>query len=486
MATVAARGLRKAFGDVQALDGVTLEVPDGSFFVVLGPSGAGKTTTLRAIAGLEDLDEGTVHLDGRDATGDTPAARDLAMVFQSYALYPRKTAYENIASPLRARKASATDISAAVEKVAGLLHIERLLQRRPAQMSGGEMQRVALARALVRQPARVPHGRAADEPRPQAPRRDAHRAHPHPPEPGRNLRLRDERPGRGACPWPTASRCCERARCSRSERRPRCTSVRPTEWVAGFVGSPRISLLACHAEGDLLVGDAGLDPAAAPLDDGRGRPSAAARPARRGPVRRAAWGRGVAGRALRARASRRPHGGRRQGGRRRCSRSRRGRRVTGTPGERLSVTVDLDRAHLFDADTGLALSEAGTVGVRQPAHGRRRRPAVGRHGGPRLHGCRPLAGLAQRTAVLRPAAAPAPARRSPVGTPPGSPTPRIGWAGPRPRRRGRRWSSVTTSIWSTSARPATPTRRSPSPRSRPASTSCARSRWPTPSRRPRR
>ena len=115
MGTVEARGLRKSFGDVQALDGVDLDVPDGSFFVVLGPSGAGKTTTLRAIAGLEKLDGGSVHLDGRDATADTPAARDLAMVFQSYALYPRRTAYDNIASPLRARKTSSSDIAAAVE-----------------------------------------------------------------------------------------------------------------------------------------------------------------------------------------------------------------------------------------------------------------------------------------------------------------------------------------------------------------------------------
>src|SRR5689334_9399159 len=148
MGTVAAHELRKSFGEVQALDGVTLDVPDGSFFVVLGPSGAGKTTTLRAIAGLERLDGGTVHLDGRDATGDTPAARDLAMVFQSYALYPRKTAYENIASPLRARRASSAEIKEAVQKVSELLHIERLLERRSSQMSGGEQQRVALARAL--------------------------------------------------------------------------------------------------------------------------------------------------------------------------------------------------------------------------------------------------------------------------------------------------------------------------------------------------
>src|SRR5690606_30870503 len=128
MGTVAAHGLRKSFGKVQALDGVSLDVPDGSFFVVLGPSGAGKTTTLRAIAGLEKLDSGTVHLDGRDATYDSPAARDLAMVFQSYALYPRKSAAENIAAPLRARGASQGEIDAAVKKVADLLHIERLMQ----------------------------------------------------------------------------------------------------------------------------------------------------------------------------------------------------------------------------------------------------------------------------------------------------------------------------------------------------------------------
>ena len=231
-------------------------MPDGSFFVVLGPSGAGKTTTLRAIAGLEKLDAGSVHLDGRDATGDTPAARDLAMVFQSYALYPRRTAYENIASPLRARHASSGEIAAAVEKVAALLHIERLLQRRPAQMSGGELQRVALARALVRRPRAF----LMDEPLTNL-----------------DLKLRVEmrteltrihRSLGGTFVYVTndqveALSMADQVAVLREGKvqqvgTPTEVYERPANrWVAGFVGSPRISLLACHAEGDRLVGAEG-------------------------------------------------------------------------------------------------------------------------------------------------------------------------------------------------------------------------------------
>src|ERR671916_1150212 len=131
MGAIRAEGLRKAFGDVHALNGVSLDVPDGAFFVVLGPSGAGKTTTLRAIAGLEKLDEGSVHLDGLDATRATPAARDLAMVFQSYALYPKKTVAQNIASPLRARRMPADQNGAPGGRRAAPPHIERPLQRQP-------------------------------------------------------------------------------------------------------------------------------------------------------------------------------------------------------------------------------------------------------------------------------------------------------------------------------------------------------------------
>jgi multiple sugar transport system ATP-binding protein len=149
---IVAAGINKSFGEVEALKELELDVPEGSFFVLLGPSGAGKTTTLRVIAGLEKPDTGTVHLDGIDATKATPAERDLAMVFQSYALYPKQTAAQNIASPLRARRMSKADIEANVQRVAELLHIEPLLNRNPAQMSGGQMQRVALGRALVRDP----------------------------------------------------------------------------------------------------------------------------------------------------------------------------------------------------------------------------------------------------------------------------------------------------------------------------------------------
>jgi multiple sugar transport system ATP-binding protein len=149
---LAVRGISKRFGDIQALDGVEFEVPDGSFFVIVGPSGAGKTTTLRVVAGLEQPDEGDVLFDGIAVGKATPAERDLAMVFQSYALHPKMTALANIAAPLRARRVDKDELQRLVREVAELLGIEPLLARRPAQLSGGEQQRVALARALVRSP----------------------------------------------------------------------------------------------------------------------------------------------------------------------------------------------------------------------------------------------------------------------------------------------------------------------------------------------
>jgi multiple sugar transport system ATP-binding protein len=144
--------LSKSFGRKQALDNVSLSVNEGEFVVLLGPTAAGKTTTLRCVAGLERLDGGKIMLGGVNITRLSPAERDVALVFQSYALYPRKTAYENMAFPLRARRMATKAIDQRVKEIAELLRITELLNRRPAQMSGGQQQRVALGRAMVRQP----------------------------------------------------------------------------------------------------------------------------------------------------------------------------------------------------------------------------------------------------------------------------------------------------------------------------------------------
>ena len=152
MAVVEVRGLRKDFGDVTAVDGVDLRSEEGEFLVLLGPSGCGKTTLLRMIAGLEQPTEGEILLGGKDVSGLPPRARRIAMVFQSYALYPHMTVANNIAFPLKAQGMDPDERTKKVEWAAGLFGIERLLQRRPRQLSGGERQRVALARALVREP----------------------------------------------------------------------------------------------------------------------------------------------------------------------------------------------------------------------------------------------------------------------------------------------------------------------------------------------
>ncbi len=160
MSSISIQHMTKRFGSNVAVNDVNLEIKDREFVVLLGPTGAGKTTLLRCVAGLERPDGGTVSIDGQDIKAQAPAERDLAFVFQSYALYPRKTVYQNIAFPLEARAMSKADIAAAVKRVAGMLHIEHLLERRPAQLSGGEQQRVALGRAMVRRP----HAFLMDEP----------------------------------------------------------------------------------------------------------------------------------------------------------------------------------------------------------------------------------------------------------------------------------------------------------------------------------
>ena len=154
MAGVELSGIGKVFGgDVTALDGVSLSVDDGEFVVLLGPSGCGKSTLLRIVAGLEKPTAGTVAIDGR-VVNDVPGKqRDIAMVFQNYALYPQMTVAENMAFPLRIRKHPKSEITQRISEVAGLLEIDELLSRKPGELSGGQQQRVAMARALVRRPA---------------------------------------------------------------------------------------------------------------------------------------------------------------------------------------------------------------------------------------------------------------------------------------------------------------------------------------------
>jgi multiple sugar transport system ATP-binding protein len=144
--------ITKRFGVKDALRGVTLEADDGEFVVLLGPSGCGKSTLLRIIAGLEEADQGTVLLGGKDITRVEPRRRDVAMVFQGYALYPHMTVAQNIGFPLRVRKRPPSEISAEVERVGARLGLAHLLQNLPKQLSGGERQRVALARAIIRHP----------------------------------------------------------------------------------------------------------------------------------------------------------------------------------------------------------------------------------------------------------------------------------------------------------------------------------------------
>jgi multiple sugar transport system ATP-binding protein len=152
MASVVAKDIRKDFGDVAAVDGVSLSVCDGEFLVLLGPSGCGKTTFLRIIAGLERQTSGDVLINDEVVNDITPRARGVAMVFQSYGLYPHLTVANNIAFPLRTQGTPRPEIKRKVDWAAGLLGIDHLLNRRPRQLSGGERQRVALARALVRNP----------------------------------------------------------------------------------------------------------------------------------------------------------------------------------------------------------------------------------------------------------------------------------------------------------------------------------------------
>src|SRR5690606_1774029 len=154
MARIGLEGVTKRFGSTTALKELDLDVGDGEFFVLLGPTGAGKTTILRLIAGLETVTEGRILIDGRDVANWSAAARDVGLVLQQYSLYPRYTVRENLEFPLksRIRRFSQEEIDKRVERAATTLRIEHLLERKTERLSGGEMQRVSIGRAIVREP----------------------------------------------------------------------------------------------------------------------------------------------------------------------------------------------------------------------------------------------------------------------------------------------------------------------------------------------
>src|SRR5881398_3587636 len=154
MADIQLRDVRKSYTkEVRVIHGVTASIADGEFIVIVGPSGCGKSTLLRMIAGLETISEGEISIGGRVVNQVEPKDRNIAMVFQNYALYPHMSVYENMSYGLRIRRLEPADIRARVERAAKILELSALLERRPRELSGGQRQRVAMGRAIVREPA---------------------------------------------------------------------------------------------------------------------------------------------------------------------------------------------------------------------------------------------------------------------------------------------------------------------------------------------
>jgi len=152
MATLSLENVKKSFGKTDVIHGVSVDIQDGEFIVIVGPSGCGKSTLLRMVAGLETVTSGDIRIDGARVNDKEPMDRDIAMVFQSYALYPHMTVYDNMAFGLKLRKTPKAEIDRRVKEAGDILGIENLLDRKPKQLSGGQRQRVALGRAIVRQP----------------------------------------------------------------------------------------------------------------------------------------------------------------------------------------------------------------------------------------------------------------------------------------------------------------------------------------------
>ena len=152
MAEIKLESIYKSYKDVDVINGVDIAIDDGDFVVFVGPSGSGKSTLLRLVAGLEDISSGSIRIDGVEVNDMPPAKRELAMVFQSYALYPHMSVFDNLAFGLKLAKISTDEIRERVEKVAATLQIGEYLERLPKQLSGGQRQRVAIGRAIIREP----------------------------------------------------------------------------------------------------------------------------------------------------------------------------------------------------------------------------------------------------------------------------------------------------------------------------------------------
>ena len=204
MAQVTLRKVVKMYDEVQAVRGIDLDITDKEFIVLVGPSGCGKCTTLRMIAGLEEISGGDIAIGGDVVNDVPPKDRDIAMVFQNYALYPHMTVYENMSFGLKLKRTPKDEIDRRVKQAAQILDITELLDRKPKQLSGGQRQRVAMGRAIVRDPKVFLFDEPLVQPRRQAARADAHRDQEGAPEGAHHHRLRDPRPGRGDDARPTA------------------------------------------------------------------------------------------------------------------------------------------------------------------------------------------------------------------------------------------------------------------------------------------
>ncbi len=192
MASISCQHIYKIYpgATAPAVTDFNLEIQDKEFIIFVGPSGCGKSTTLRMIAGLEEISKGEMYIGGRLINDVPPKDRDIAMVFQSYALYPHMTVYKNIAFGLELRKTPKDEIDRRVHEAAKILRYQHLLDRKPKALSGGQRQRVALGRAMVRNPAGLPAGRAPVQPGCKAAYQHAHRDHQAAQEAGYHLHLR--------------------------------------------------------------------------------------------------------------------------------------------------------------------------------------------------------------------------------------------------------------------------------------------------------